>query len=42
MKKKQMRKIAYEIYKQNLIHDDPESSVEDKARAERRIISLTK
>ncbi len=42
MTKKQMRKIAQEVYDQNLIHDNPESSNEEKARAEKRIISITK
>lgn len=41
MTKKQMRKIAHDIYEQNVIHDDPNSSQEDKDRAEQRIISLT-
>lgn len=41
MTKKQMRKLAHDIYEQNIIHDDPQSSSEDKARAEKRIISLT-
>lgn len=42
MTKKQMRKIAQEVYEQNLIHDNPESSTEEKSRAEKRIISITK
>lgn len=41
MTKKQMRKIAHDIYEQNMIHDDPNSSQDEKVRAERRIISLT-
>lgn len=42
MTKKQMRKIAQEVYDLNLIHDNPESSSEEKARAEKRIMTITK
>ncbi len=42
MTKKQMRKIAQEVYDLNLIHDNPESSNEEKARAEKRIMTITK
>jgi len=42
MTKKQMRKIAQEIYDLNIIHDNPESSNEERSRAEKRIISITK
>lgn len=42
MTKKQVRKIAQEIYDLNLTHDNPDSSQDEKARAEKRIISITK
>lgn len=42
MTKKQMRKIAQEVYDLNLIHDSSTSSDEEKSRAEKRIISITK
>lgn len=42
MTKKQMRKIAQEVYDLNLVHDSPTSSDEEKSRAEKRIISITK
>lgn len=42
MTKKQMRKTAQEVYDLNLIHDSPESSDEERSRAEKRIISITK
>lgn len=42
MTKKQMRKIADEIYFLNLAHDDPATSSDEKSRAEKRIISITK
>lgn len=42
MTKKQMRKIAQEVYDLNLIHDNPKSSDAERARAEKRIINITK
>lgn len=41
MTKKQMRKIAQEVYDLNLTHDSVESSDEEKIRAEKRIMSIT-
>ncbi len=42
MTKKAMKKLAREIYECDLIHDDPATSVEEKSRAEARIMQLTK
>lgn len=41
MNKKQMKKLAQEIYECELIHQNPESSSEQKAQAERKIMELT-
>lgn len=41
MTRKQMKKFADEIYKCELIHQDENSSKEEKAHAENRIIQLT-
>lgn len=41
MTKKQTRKLAEEIYKNELIRQDPSSSKEEKSRAEARIMTLT-
>lgn len=41
MTRKQMKKFAEEIYQCELIHRDENSSKEEKARAEDRIIQLT-
>lgn len=42
MTKKQMRKIAQEVYELNVTHDNSNSSDDEKTRAEKRIISITK
>lgn len=42
MTKKQMRKVAQEVYDLNVVHDNPNSSDDEKSRAEKRIISITK
>ena len=42
MTRKQMKKCADEIYNCELVHQDENASKEDKARAEDRIIQLTK
>lgn len=42
MTRKQMKKFADEIYKCELIHQDENSSKEEKAHAESRIMQLTK
>ena len=41
MTRKQMKKIAKEIYDCDLIHENETSSVEEKSRAEKRIMQLT-
>lgn len=41
MTKKQMKKFAEEIYKNELIHQNPDSSKEQKLKAEERIMSIT-
>lgn len=41
MTRKQMNKFAEEIYQCELIHQDENSSKEEKAHAEDRIIQLT-
>ena len=41
MTKKQMKKFAEEIYKNELIHQDPNSSKAEKTKAEEKIMSLT-
>lgn len=41
MTRKQMNKFAKEIYQCELIHQDENSSKEEKAHAEDRIIQLT-
>lgn len=41
MTRKQMKKIAKEIYDCDLIHENASSSMEEKSRAEKRIIQLT-
>lgn len=41
MTKKQTRKLAKEIYDNELIRQDPSSSKEEKSRAEARIMTLT-
>lgn len=42
MTRKQMKKIAQEIYKCDQIHADANSSMEEKSRAECRIMQLSK
>lgn len=41
MTKKQMRKLAKEIYECEKIHDSKTSSQEEKSRAEKRIIQIS-
>lgn len=41
MTRKQMRKLAKEIYDCELVHSSETSSTEEKSRAERRIMQLT-
>lgn len=41
MTRKQMKKLAKEIYDCELVHSSEISSTEEKSRAERRIIQLT-
>lgn len=41
MTRKQMKKLAKEIYDCELIHSSKTSSTEEKSRAEKRIMSLT-
>lgn len=41
MTRKQMKKLAKEIYDCELVHSSETSSTEEKSRAERRIIQLT-
>lgn len=41
MTRKQMRKLAKEIYQCELLHNSKTSSLEEKSRAESRIIQLT-
>lgn len=41
MTRKQMKKLAKEIYDCELIHSSEISSIEEKSRAEKRIIQLT-
>lgn len=41
MTRKQMKKFADEIYNCELVHQNENSSKEDKAHAENRIIQLT-
>lgn len=41
MTRKQMRKLAKEIYDCELVHSSETSSTEEKSQAERRIMQLT-
>lgn len=41
MTRKQMKNLAKEIYKCEIIHEDDSSSREDKIRAENRLLQLT-
>lgn len=41
MTRKQMKKLAQEIFEQELIHQSESSSMEDKSRAEKKIMELT-
>lgn len=41
MTRKQMRKLAKEIYDCELVHSSKTSSTEEKSQAERRIMQLT-
>lgn len=41
MTQKQMKKLAKELYNCELIHQDPNSSKEEKSRADSRIIQIT-
>lgn len=41
MTRKQMKKLAKELYECECIHQDETSSKEEKARADNRIIQLT-
>lgn len=41
MTRKQMKKLAKEIYDCELIHSSETSSIEEKSRAEKRIMQLT-
>lgn len=41
MTRKQMKKLAKEIYQCELIHENKNSSMEEKNRAEGRIIQIT-
>ena len=42
MTQKAMKKLAQEIYQCELIHENPNSSVEEKSRVESRIMQITK
>lgn len=41
MTTKQMKKLAKQVYDCELIHNDPNSSKEEKIRADNRIMSIT-
>lgn len=41
MNRKQMKKLAKQIYSNELIHENASSSQEEKSRAEREIMKLT-
>ena len=41
MTRKQMKKLAKEIYECEIIHSSTSSSIEEKSRAEKRIMQLT-
>lgn len=41
MTRKQMKRVAEELTNLELIHQNPNSSKEEKVRAERRIMSIT-
>lgn len=41
MTRKQMKKLAKELYECELIHQDASSSKEDKSRADSRVIQIT-
>lgn len=41
MTRKQMKKLAKEIYNCDLIHESESSSMEEKSRAEKRIMQIT-
>ena len=41
MTRKQMKKLAKQLYEQELIHQDPDASKEAKAKAEDKIMQLT-
>lgn len=41
MTRKQMKKLAKELYDCELIHSDNSSSLEEKSRAENRVIQIT-
>lgn len=41
MTRKQMKKLAQEIYNCELIHQNEESSKEEKSRADNRIMQIT-
>lgn len=41
MTRKQMKKLAQQIYDNELIHENASSSQEEKSRAEKKIMQLT-
>ena len=41
MTRKQMKKLAKQLYEQELIHQNPDSSKEEKVKAEDKIMQLT-
>lgn len=41
MTRKQMKKLAKELYDCELVHENVSSSTEEKSRAERRIVQIT-
>ena len=41
MTRKQMKKLAKQLYEQELIHQNPNSSKEEKNKAEDKIMQLT-
>lgn len=41
MNKKEMKKLALQIYQCELIHDDPSSTQEEISQAEQKIMELT-
>lgn len=41
MTRKQMKKLAKQLYEQELIHQNPDSSKEEKNKAEDKIMQLT-